>query len=103
MGSTGAIAVGLDHSLALRSAEDDVAFPSGPAHENFMQRFLPAYRAELTAFLDVAAGRTASPCTVRDALQAFRTAEACELSRAQRRPVSMSEIPDAPSTAKAIA
>ena len=34
---------------------------------------------------------------------AFRTAEACELSRAQRRPVSMSEIPDAPSTAKAIA
>ena len=103
MGSVGSIAVGLDHSLALRSAEDDVDFPTGPTHENFMQRFLPAYRAELTAFLDVAADRTESPCTVRDALQAFRTAEACELSRAQRRPVSLSEIPDAPSTVKATA
>ncbi|MFW5470386.1 Gfo/Idh/MocA family protein [Knoellia sp. CPCC 206435] len=103
MGSEGAIAVGLDDSLALRSAEDGVLFPGGPAHANFMQRFLPAYRAELTAFFDVAAGRIPSPCTVRDALQAFRTAEACELSRAQRRPVSMTEIPDAPSTAKAIA
>jgi myo-inositol 2-dehydrogenase/D-chiro-inositol 1-dehydrogenase len=58
-----------------------------------MERFLPAYRAELTAFFDVAAGRTPSPCTVRDALEAFRIAEACELSRAERRLVQMSEIP----------
>ena len=101
MGSAGSIGVGLDHSLALRSAEDDVDFPTGPVHENFMQRFLPAYRAELTDFFDVASGRSASSCTVRDALQAFRTAEACELSRAQRRPVSMTEIPDAPARGKA--
>ena len=101
MGSAGSIGVGLDHSLALRSAEDDVDFPTGPVHENFMQRFLPAYRAELTDFFEVASGRSASSCTVRDALQAFRTAEACELSRAQRRPVSMTEIPDAPARGKA--
>ncbi|CAN7261895.1 Gfo/Idh/MocA family protein [Knoellia sp. LjRoot47] len=103
MGSDGSIAVGLDDSLALRSAEQGATFPAGPAHRSFMQRFMGAYRAELTAFCDVAAGRTPSPCTVRDALQAFRTAEACELSRSQRRVVAMSEIPDAPVRTKASA
>jgi myo-inositol 2-dehydrogenase/D-chiro-inositol 1-dehydrogenase len=33
-----------------------------------------------------------SPCTIADALAAYRTAEACELSRAQRRPVDLTEI-----------
>lgn len=105
MGSAASIAVGLDDSLALRSAEEGATFPAGPPHQSFMQRFRAAYVAELTAFCDVAAGRIPSPCTVRDALQAFRTAEACELSRAQRRLVSMFEIPDAParSTTKATA
>lgn len=91
-GEKGAVAVGLDDSLAFRSAEDGVDFPKGPQKWSFMERFLPAYQAELTAFCDVAAGRTPSPCTVDDALQAFRVAEACELSRAQRRPVDLSEI-----------
>ncbi len=93
-GSAGAIAVGLDDSLAFRSAEEGVTFPAGPQKWSFMERFLPAYQAELTAFADVAAGKIPSPCTVRDALQAFRTAEACELSRREGRPVAMSEIPD---------
>jgi myo-inositol 2-dehydrogenase/D-chiro-inositol 1-dehydrogenase len=93
MGQDGTIAVGLDNSLAMHSAEPGVEFPPGPQHWSFMERFLPAYRAELTAFFDVAAGRTPSPCTVRDALEAFRIAEACELSRAERRLVQMSEIP----------
>lgn len=92
MGEDGALAVGLDDSLALRSAEPGVEFPFGPPHWSFMERFRPAYVAELTAFLDVAAGRTASPCTVRDALEAFRVAEACERSRAGQRLVKMSEI-----------
>lgn len=92
MGEQGTITAGLDHSLAMRSAEEDVDFPIGPQKWSFMERFLPAYRAELTAFLDVAAGRAPSPCTIADALEAFRTAEACELSRAERRPVALSEI-----------
>ena len=41
---------------------------------------------------EVAAGRRESPCTIADALEAYRTAEACELSRAERRPVAMTEI-----------
>ena len=91
-GEKGAVAVGLDDSLALRSMEAGVDFPRGPQKWSFMERFLPAYRAELTAFFDVAAGKAPSPCTVDDALQAFRTAEACELSRAERRPVDLTEI-----------
>ncbi|PRY58804.1 myo-inositol 2-dehydrogenase/D-chiro-inositol 1-dehydrogenase [Knoellia remsis] len=96
MGSVASVAVGLDASLALRSAEEGVTFPTGPVHANFMQRFRAAYVAELTAFCDVAAGRVASPCTVRDALQAFRVAEACEISRAEGRPVALAEVADAP-------
>jgi myo-inositol 2-dehydrogenase/D-chiro-inositol 1-dehydrogenase len=91
-GEQGSVAVGLDDSLALRSMEEGVTFPPGPPHSSFMDRFLPAYRAELTAFFEVAAGRAPSPCTVDDALQAFRTAEACELSRAESRPVDLTEI-----------
>ncbi|MEV1286594.1 Gfo/Idh/MocA family oxidoreductase [Micromonospora sp. NPDC049679] len=91
-GDRGTIAVGLDHSLAMHSAEADVDFPRGPRKRSFMERFLPAYRAELAAFIEVARGGRPSPCTVRDALEAFRVAEACELSRAQRRPVALAEI-----------
>lgn len=91
-GSKGSMCVGLDDTLAMVSAEDGVDFPKGPVHTNFMDRFLPAYQAELTAFFDVASGLRESPCTVRDALEAFRIAEACELSRMRGRPVSMDEV-----------
>ena len=92
MGSKGSMGVGLDDSLAMQSAEEGVTFPAGPQKWSFMERFLPAYRAELTAFTEVAAGIRPSPCTVHDALQAFRTAEACELSRHEQRPVQLTEV-----------
>lgn len=91
-GQLGTLAAGLDEALPMRSAEADVDFPHGPARQTFMERFLPAYRAELTAFLQVASDHGQSPCTIADALAAFRTAEACELSRAQARPVPLTEI-----------
>ncbi|GIF45844.1 myo-inositol 2-dehydrogenase/D-chiro-inositol 1-dehydrogenase [Asanoa ferruginea] len=92
LGSAGALGVGLDQSLALTSAEAGVDFPTGPRHQSFMDRFRPAYQAELAAFVDVVRGDRPSPCTVRDALEAFRVAEACELSRAEGRPVALAEI-----------
>jgi myo-inositol 2-dehydrogenase / D-chiro-inositol 1-dehydrogenase len=92
MGSRGTVGVGYDDSLAVRSLEADVDFPRGPQKWSFMERFLPAYRSELAAFCDVVAGRSPSPCTVTDALEAFRIAEACELSRATGQPVEVSEI-----------
>jgi myo-inositol 2-dehydrogenase / D-chiro-inositol 1-dehydrogenase len=92
MGSQGTIGVGYDDSLAIRSAEAGVDYPRGPQKWSFMERFLPAYRTELSAFCSIVAGRAESPCTVEDALQAFRVAEACEVSRATGRPVAMTEI-----------
>jgi myo-inositol 2-dehydrogenase / D-chiro-inositol 1-dehydrogenase len=94
MGSEGSMAVGLDDSLAMRSAEPGVGFPAGPQHWSFMERFRPAYRAELGAFVEVARGNRPPPCTVDDALQAFRTAEACEVSRREGRPVRLEEVED---------
>jgi myo-inositol 2-dehydrogenase / D-chiro-inositol 1-dehydrogenase len=92
MGSQGTIGVGYDDSLALRSAESGVDYPRGPQKWSFMERFLEAYRTELTTFCDVVAGRADSPCTMADALEAFRVAEACEVSRTTGRVVALSEI-----------
>ncbi len=88
-GSLGSIAVGLDSHTALRSAEPGASFPEGPPHMTFMDRFQPAYVAELTAFTEVVAGTREVPCTVRDALAAFRIADACELSRHENRIVTL--------------
>jgi myo-inositol 2-dehydrogenase / D-chiro-inositol 1-dehydrogenase len=93
LGSQGSVAVGLDDSLALLSLEDGVDFPAGPVHDSFMDRFHAAYRAELSYFLTVARGESPSPCTVRDALEAFRVAEACTVSLHEGRPVDLTEIP----------
>jgi len=92
LGSEDSIAVGLDDRLPLRSVEPGVTFPAGEPYPMFMARFRPAYVAELTAFVDVVGGRAAPRCTVADALEAFYIAEACELSRAEHRPVLVKEV-----------
>lgn len=92
LGSLGSVAVGLDEHTALKSVEPGVTFPGGTSHTTFMDRFRPAYVAELTAFTEVVAGTREVPCTVRDALQAFRIADACELSRHENRVVALEEI-----------
>src|ERR1700689_3839114 len=66
--------------------------PRGPPHRQFADRFGAAYEAELAAFIEVAAGRAASPCTLEDALEAFYVAEACELSRQRNQPVQVAEV-----------
>jgi myo-inositol 2-dehydrogenase/D-chiro-inositol 1-dehydrogenase len=92
LGSLGDLVAGLDDRVPLSSAEPGVTWPAGPAYPGFLERFRAAYRAELAVFLDVAAGRVPSPCTVTDALAAFRVAEACELSRREHRPVALWEV-----------
>jgi myo-inositol 2-dehydrogenase / D-chiro-inositol 1-dehydrogenase len=92
-GSQGTLGVGHDTSLPITSAEPGIEWPPGPRHWSFMERFLPAYVAELTAFVDVARGTVPSPCTVADALQAFRTAEACARSMATGLPVDLADVP----------
>jgi myo-inositol 2-dehydrogenase/D-chiro-inositol 1-dehydrogenase len=90
-GSRDSVAAGLDDGLPLRSADPDVAFPAGPPHAFFMDRFAAAFRAELAAFTGVVAGAP-SPCTLHDGLQASRLAEACALSLAEGRPVKPAEL-----------
>ncbi|UUU26155.1 Gfo/Idh/MocA family protein [Streptomyces sp. DSM 40750] len=91
-GMKDSIAAGLDTQLPLRSAEPGVTFPSGPPHNFFMDRFAPAYRAELIAFTEVVAGTRTSPCTVADAIEASWIAEAATLSVAEHRPVRLDEV-----------
>lgn len=86
------ITVGLDDRTPLTSAE-----PQGPAAPDkpwpgFLERFAAAYEAELDAFVRVVRGELANPCDGREALHALRIAEACELSRRERRPVPMTEL-----------
>jgi myo-inositol 2-dehydrogenase/D-chiro-inositol 1-dehydrogenase len=92
LGSAGSVCAGLDDRMPLRSAEPGQRFPVGPSYRHFLGRFGDAYVAELAAFVDVAAGRTASPCTPEDALEAFYVAEACELSRHRQQPVLVTEL-----------
>ncbi|MFB7929716.1 Gfo/Idh/MocA family oxidoreductase [Streptomyces sp. NPDC056039] len=87
------IVVGLDDRTPIASTE-----PTGPPAADkpwtgFLERFGPAYEAELNAFVEVVRGERANPCDGREALQALRIAEACELSRRERRAVRLAEIP----------
>ncbi|GHA01452.1 dehydrogenase [Streptomyces spiroverticillatus] len=87
------LAVGLDDRTPLTSA--DPSGPPAPAKpwSGFLERFAPAYEAELDAFLDVVRGLRPNPCDGREALEALRVAEACEVSRREGRAVRLEEIP----------
>ncbi|GAA3602024.1 Gfo/Idh/MocA family oxidoreductase [Marihabitans asiaticum] len=94
-GELGTVGVGWDDSLAVRSVEPGATQPAGPTHPDFTSRFAAAFTAELSEFCEVVARRSASPCTVHDALAAARVVEACDLSRRERRLVDLAEIPGA--------
>lgn len=87
------IVVGLDDRTPIASTE-----PTGPPAADkpwggFLERFAPAYEAELAAFVEVVRGERANPCDGREALQALRIAAACDTSRRERRPVALAEVP----------
>jgi myo-inositol 2-dehydrogenase/D-chiro-inositol 1-dehydrogenase len=92
LGSRQSVSVGLDDRLPLRSTEPGVSFPGGAPYPMFMDRFHAAYVAELADFVGIVAGDAQPSCTVADALEAFLVAEACELSRAEHRPVQVDEV-----------
>jgi myo-inositol 2-dehydrogenase / D-chiro-inositol 1-dehydrogenase len=91
-GTRDSLAAGLGPGLPLRSAEPGVSFPDGTPFTFFMDRFAGAFRAELTAFTEVVAGRRASPCTITDATETGWVAEACTLSLREHRPVRIDEV-----------
>nr|WP_296070496.1 Gfo/Idh/MocA family oxidoreductase [uncultured Actinoplanes sp.] len=91
-GTRDSLAAGLEDRLPMRSAEPGATFPAGPPHDFFMDRFAEAYRRELAAFTEMAAGLRDSPCTVADAVEAGWIAEACTLSRREHRPVPLADV-----------
>jgi len=92
LGSGDSVVVGWDDRLPLRSIEPGAPPAPADAYANFQQRFAEAYRAEMHAFVEVAAGRRPSPCTADDALEAMRVAVACDRSREEHRPVRLEEV-----------
>ncbi|MER5945711.1 Gfo/Idh/MocA family oxidoreductase [Streptomyces sp. NPDC001904] len=91
-GERDTVVVGLDDRTPIASTE-----PSGPPAADkpwpgFLERFAPAYEAELKAFVDVVRGARDNPCDGWEALAALRVAEACEVSRRERRVVRVDEI-----------
>ncbi|MFI8288751.1 Gfo/Idh/MocA family oxidoreductase [Streptomyces sp. NPDC085614] len=89
------IAVGWDDRTPLTSVEPQGPPSPGKPWPGFLERFAPAYEAELDAFVRLVRGERANPCDGREALEALRVAEACERSRRERRPVALAEIPSA--------
>ena len=79
-GSADSIAAGLDDRLPLRSAQPGVTFPAGTPHTFFMDRFADAFRAELAAFIEVAAGAGPRPARSRTRWRRRWVAEACHRS-----------------------
>ncbi|WP_394845446.1 Gfo/Idh/MocA family oxidoreductase [Pendulispora brunnea] len=92
LGSKQSIAVGLDDRTPIRSVEPHVRYPGGTPYPGFIDRFGKAYERELAVFLDVAARRIETPCSAADGLAAFLVADACELSRREKRSVQMPEV-----------
>lgn len=88
VGSAGTRVAGLDERTPLISAEPAAHRPADP-YTGFADRFLPAYRAELAAFVAAVSVAGPSPCGGDDALAALRVAEAAELSRARDAPVEV--------------
>jgi myo-inositol 2-dehydrogenase / D-chiro-inositol 1-dehydrogenase len=91
-GSSDSVSVGWDAKTPLRSLEPGMPPAPAETHERFQERFADAYRAEMAAFVEVAAGRRENPCTPQDALEALRVAVACDLSRSEHRPVRLEEV-----------
>jgi myo-inositol 2-dehydrogenase / D-chiro-inositol 1-dehydrogenase len=91
-GSRDSVAVGVDRRTPLRSVEPAIPSLEKAAYPNFQDRFLDAYRAEMEHFLSLVRGEADNPCTAVDALEALRIAMAADLSLAEHRPVSLSEV-----------
>jgi myo-inositol 2-dehydrogenase/D-chiro-inositol 1-dehydrogenase len=94
-GSADSVVAGWDQGAPVRNTDPHNDFPIGPSHQFFMDRFADAFRTELAAFVDVAAGRAAPACTVADAVEVAWIAEAATLSLHSRRPVSIQEVQEA--------
>ncbi|MEW6637398.1 MAG: Gfo/Idh/MocA family oxidoreductase [Actinomycetota bacterium] len=90
-GTRDSVAIGLSPRTPIRSVEPGVPPRDVSVTVGWLERFEDAYRAEMDAFLEVASGRSRSPCTPEDARAALVIAEACEASVRKGGPVLVEE------------
>ena len=91
-GTGDSIAVGQDDRSPIRSVEPGAGRQPKPAYRDFWDRFEPAYRHELAAFVETVRTGAPSPCPLDEARAALTVALAAERSRAERRPVSIAGL-----------
>lgn len=91
-GSAGSAVAGWNPRSPLPTVDPVGLPPPVDPYPSFMDRFAAAYVAEIRAFIDFVDGRIANPCPPADARAAFAAALAAELSAAEHRPVTVSEI-----------
>jgi myo-inositol 2-dehydrogenase/D-chiro-inositol 1-dehydrogenase len=80
------------HLLDDRAQVEQVGIDTDP-YSGFIDRFREAFRAETSAFVDMILGAP-NPCPPRAALDAMRTAVACEVSARTGRKVLVREVRD---------
>jgi myo-inositol 2-dehydrogenase/D-chiro-inositol 1-dehydrogenase len=91
-GTGDSIVVGQDPRSPIRSVEPGAGHPPASPYQDFWDRFEPAYRQELAAFVETVRTDAPSPCSLEEARAALSVALAAERSRAERRPVSIEEV-----------
>ena len=94
-GTEDSIAVGHNARSPIRPVEPGTARP-GAAYRDFWDRFEPAYRTELAAFVETVRTNGPSRCSLDEARAALVVALAAERSRLQRRPVTIDKSGLAP-------
>jgi myo-inositol 2-dehydrogenase / D-chiro-inositol 1-dehydrogenase len=95
-GTGDSIVVGQDARSPIRPVEPSGLRPREPAYRDFWDRFEPAYRKELRAFVETVRTGAPSLCSLEEARSALAIALAAEVSRAEGRPVSIEEVGLAP-------
>ena len=98
-GTADSIAIGVDDRSPIRSIEPGARKPRVAGYRNFMDRFEPAYRGELEAFVATVRDGGESLCTLEEARAALLAALAADRSRAERRPVAIEEVASATAAA----
>jgi myo-inositol 2-dehydrogenase/D-chiro-inositol 1-dehydrogenase len=90
-GTGDSIVVGQDARSPIRSVEPE-AKPPAATYRDFWDRFEPAYRSELAAFVETVRTGGPSLCPLEEARSALAIALAADLSRVERRPVTIGEV-----------
>ena len=80
-GTRDSVVVGVDARSPIRSLEPGVAQPDVPAYGDFMQRFQPAYEAELAAFVATVIDGGPSACTLARSARGARSSRSPRIAR----------------------